>query len=261
MPNPGSQACAVCHTAINGTFASYATLASIAVLHTGITGSCAQCHGGPGAPLTFYNNNDNPKAAVLTPPHIPYLNGSDCSACHAANYVTGGFGPIEHERGQACVRADDLRYLPRGGPVLYIGASTPALQGRPATHVSAPNPPGQATGDCSLCHETTDWSAPITLPNGHMPIPGTQTCAICHIGNLTTTASYATLASIPVLHTGITSGLRAMPRRRDAADVLQQQRQSEGRGLAVAGAYSGVQRRGLQLLPCSRTTSPAASDP
>ena len=92
MPNPGNQACAVCHTAIGTTLASYATLASIAVLHTGITGNCGQCHGAT-TQLTFYNNNDNPKSGVLTPAHIPYLSGTDCSSCHAANYVAGGFGP------------------------------------------------------------------------------------------------------------------------------------------------------------------------
>jgi hypothetical protein len=206
MPNPGNQACAVCHTGIGTTFASYATLASISVLHTGISGNCGQCHGGPSGQLTFYNNNDNPKAAVLTPSHIPYLNGSDCSACHAANYVTGGFGPTSMSAAKHAFVPSTCDTCHEAGLAFYLGASTPALQGRPATHVSSPNPPSQATGDCSLCHETTDWSAPKTLPNGHMPIPGTQTCSVCHTGNLSTTAGYATLASIPILHTGITSG-------------------------------------------------------
>ena len=35
------------------------------MLHTGISGNCGQCHGSPSGALTFYNNNDNPKAAVL----------------------------------------------------------------------------------------------------------------------------------------------------------------------------------------------------
>ena len=91
MPNPGNQACT---SAIPPSApADYATLASVAVLHTGITGGCGQCHGARGTQLTFYNNNDNPKDSVLTPAHIPYLRGTDCSNCHAANYVAGGFGP------------------------------------------------------------------------------------------------------------------------------------------------------------------------
>src|SRR5260370_15699542 len=90
MPNPGAQLCTVCHT----NRANYATLASISVLHTGISSNCSLCHGGTAAQLTFYNNNDNPKAAAgLAPAHIPYLTGADCSSCHASNFVTGGFGP------------------------------------------------------------------------------------------------------------------------------------------------------------------------
>jgi hypothetical protein len=208
MPNPGNQACAVCHTAIGSTAASYATLASIATLHTGISGNCGQCHGSPTAgQLTFYNNNDNPKAAVLAPAHIPYSNGVDCSSCHTANYVTGGFGPTSMSPAKHAFVPTTCDTCHEAGLNFYMGASTPALQGRPPTHVSAPNPPSQATGDCSLCHTTTDWTSPTTLPNGHMPIPGTQTCAVCHTaivaGNIN---SYATLASISVLHTGITNG-------------------------------------------------------
>ena len=206
MPNPGNQLCATCHTAIGATAASYATLASIAVLHTGISGNCGLCHGSSSGALTFYNNNDNPKAAVLSPSHIPYLNGADCSSCHAANYVAGGFGPTNMSAAKHGFVPTTCDTCHEAGLSFYLGASTPALQGRPPTHVSAPNPASQATGDCSLCHNTTNWSAPKTLPNGHMPIPGTQTCAVCHIGDLSTTAGYATMASIPILHTGITTG-------------------------------------------------------
>ncbi len=206
MPNPGNQTCAVCHTAISGSAASYATLASIAVLHTGISGNCGQCHGSPSGALSFYNNNDNPKAAVLSPAHIPYLNGADCSSCHAANYVAGGFGPTNMSAAKHAFVPTTCDTCHEAGLTFYLGASTPALQGRPPGHVSAPNPPSQATGDCSLCHNTTVWTTPTTLPNGHMPIPGTQTCSVCHVGNLSTPAGYATMASIPILHTGITTG-------------------------------------------------------
>ncbi len=204
MPTPGTQTCSVCHTAIGTTEASYATLAGVAVLHTGITGNCSQCHGAM-APLTWYNNY-TPKDAVLTPSHIPYLTGTDCSSCHTANYVTGGFGPTAMSPAKhsfvptACDTCHDT------GRNFYVGSGTP-LQLRPPTHVSAPNPPSQAAGDCSLCHNTTIWTTPTTLPNGHMPIPGTQTCNVCHTAAVAGNPnSYATLASIPVLHTGITTG-------------------------------------------------------
>ena len=206
MPNPGNQTCAVCHTAIGSTQASYAALASISVLHTGITTNCTQCHGGPGGQLTFFNNNDNPKAAVLSPAHIPYSNGVDCSSCHASNYVAGGFGATTMSAGKHAFVPTTCDTCHEAGLNFYPGAGL-NLQGRPPTHVSAPNPASQATGDCSLCHNTTTWTTPTTLPNGHMPIPGTQTCSVCHTGTLTANpASYAQLASIPVLHTGITTG-------------------------------------------------------
>jgi hypothetical protein len=208
MPNPANQACAVCHTGDLSTQAGYAVLASIAVLHTGVSGGCAQCHGGTAAQLTFYNNNDNPKAAFgISPPHIPYLAGTDCSSCHAANYVAGGFGPTNMSAAKHAFVPTTCDTCHDTGANFYLGASTPSvLQVRPANHVSTPNPPSQATGDCNLCHNTTVWTTPTTLPNNHMPIPGTQTCTVCHVGNLSTPAGYATLASIPILHTGITSG-------------------------------------------------------
>jgi hypothetical protein len=206
MPNPGNQACSVCHTTIGSTLASYATLASISVLHTGIAGNCAQCHGSPAGQLTFYNNNDNPKAAVLTPAHIPYSNGVDCSSCHASNFVAGGFGGTTMSAAKHAFVPTTCDTCHEAALTFYPGSAL-NLQGRPATHVSNPNPAGQKTGDCNLCHNTTTWTTPSTLPNGHMPIPGTQTCTVCHTGTLTADPnSYAQLASISVLHTGITNG-------------------------------------------------------
>ncbi|HEY2675646.1 MAG TPA: cytochrome c3 family protein [Steroidobacteraceae bacterium] len=200
MPNPGNQACSVCHTAIGSTLASYATLASVAALHSGIGGNCGQCHGGVGVQLSFYNNNDNPIGAVLTPSHIPFTNGSDCSSCHAANYVVGGFGSTGMSAAKHAFVPTTCNSCHEAGLTFYLGASAPALQGRPADHTSgnmvAPN-------DCNQCHETTDWNS-TALPAGHMPNPGGQACAVCHLGAPT---NYKTpFASNAALHTGITTG-------------------------------------------------------
>src|SRR3979490_736780 len=83
----------------------------------------------------------------------------------------------------------------------YLGASTPALQGRPPSHLSSGNSQ-EVSGDCSGCHNTTDWVT-TALPAGHMPNPASQACAVCHTAINSSAASYATLASIAVLHTGI----------------------------------------------------------
>jgi hypothetical protein len=208
MPTPGTQTCSVCHTAIGSTEASYATLAGVAVLHTGITGNCGQCHGAM-APLTWYNNYTPVDAVLAGTPHIPYLTGTDCSSCHAPNYVTKGFGPATAMSPAkhafvptTCNTCHDI------GKSFYVGSGTP-LQTRPNSgandHVHGPSLPQMTTGDCSLCHNTTVWTTPKNLPGGHMPIPGTQDCNACHT-SAAATGNFNVYASIPILHTGITSG-------------------------------------------------------
>ncbi len=197
MPNPAGEQCTVCHTAAP---TNYATLASIAVLHTGITNGCAQCHGGA-TPLTFYNNNDNPKAAVLTPSHIPAFSGTDCSSCHAPNFVAGGFGPMNMTQATHSGVGSTCNPCHEAGLSFYMGAASPGLQGRPADHTT-----GQmvAPNDCNLCHTTANWNS-TAMPAGHMPNPANQACTVCHT---TAPADYSTttLAANATLHTGITSG-------------------------------------------------------
>ena len=197
MPNPANQACSVCHTAAPS---DYTVFASIAVLHTGITTGCSQCHGGT-TQLTFYNNIDNPKAAVLTPAHIPAFTGTDCSSCHAPNFVAGGFGPMNMTQATHAGVGTTCNSCHEAGLSFYMGAASPALQGRPADHTS-----GQmvAPNDCGICHTTANWNS-TAMPAGHMPNPANSACTVCH-----TTApsdySRTTLAANPILHTGISSG-------------------------------------------------------
>ncbi len=208
MPNPGNQGCSVCHTAITSAFSSYATLASISVLHTGISGNCTSCHGGTTAPLTFFGSPiDDPKSAVLSPSHIPYLTGTECTACHAVNYVTGGFSATSMSAAKHAFVPTTCNTCHDTGTNFYVGATPPVHVIRPQNHILTPNPANQAPpNDCSQCHNTSVWTTPTKLPNNHMPIPGTQICTVCHVGNLTVAGGYATLAAIPVLHTGITTG-------------------------------------------------------
>ena len=200
MPNPGSQACNVCHTAIGSSLASYATLASIAVLHTGISNNCAQCHGDTTTTLTFYNNNDNPKSGVLAPVHIPILSGTDCTTCHGTNYVAGGFaGTAMSAAKHAYVTTTcDTCHGVTSVASFFPGAAL-NLQIRPTdgTHSSGT----MLTGDCSGCHNTKTWLS-TALPVGHMPNPGNQGCSTCHTAAPT---NYTTLAAVSVLHTGISS--------------------------------------------------------
>jgi nitrate/TMAO reductase-like tetraheme cytochrome c subunit len=196
MPIPGTQTCSVCHIGNLSTIAGYATMASIPILHTGITSGCAQCHGGATA-LTFYNNNDNPKAAAsLSPPHIPAFTGQDCSTCHKANYAVGGFGPMNMTQATHAGVGTVCKTCHEAGLSFYMGAASPGLQGRPADHTA-----GQqvAPNDCSLCHTTANWLTTV-LPTGHMPNPANLACNVCHTAAPT---NYAALAANSVLHTGI----------------------------------------------------------
>ncbi len=195
MPNPGNQACATCHVGLPG---NYTTLAANAVLHTGISGNCVQCHGATST-LTFYNNFPV-KSAALTPAHIPFIPGTDCNACHTGgNYAVGGFASMTMTAATHAFVSTSCNICHETGRSFYPGASL-NLQDRPADHnagnMLAPN-------DCSACHTTANWNSTV-LPAGHMPNPANQTCSVCHTSAPTDYKS-GTLASYPVLHTGITT--------------------------------------------------------
>jgi len=129
------------------------------------------------------------KKTPLSPPHIPILQGSDCISCHGRGLPGGGLRAGDgDERGQARIRLDVLRHLPRPGKSFYVGAGTP-LQLRPADHVSSTDP-AMATGDCSQCHETKDWVS-TTMPAGHMPNPASLPCSQCMFRRRATTPGHA----------------------------------------------------------------------
>ena len=197
---------------------------------------------------------------MLTPAHIPYLSGTDCSSCHAANYVAGGFGPTNMSAAKHAFVPTACDTCHEAGLSFYLGASTPALQGRPADHMSPTGTPQQQTGDCSGCHNTTDWTTNV-MPAGHMPNPGNQTCSVCHTAISGSAASYATLASIAVLHTGISGNCGQCHGSPSAALTFYNNNDNPKAAVLVAGAHSISQRRRLQLLPCRATMSRAASAP
>ncbi len=196
MPNPGNQGCSVCHTALPG---NYTTLASNAVMHTGITSNCSQCHGSTVTTLTFYNNF-TVKSAVLSPAHIPFLSGTDCVSCHTpTTYAAGNFGGTTMSAAKHAFVPTTCDLCHEAGLNFYPGAGL-NLQGRPADHLSSGNAQ-EVSGDCSGCHTTTDWTSNV-MPAGHMPNPANQACTVCHTSVST---SYSVLASNAVLHTGIST--------------------------------------------------------
>ncbi len=152
------------------------TLAANSVLHTGISSGCAQCHGGT-TQLTFYNNTTTQGSAVLTPPHIPYLSGTDCGSCHASTtYAVGGFGPMNMTQATHAFVGTTCDTCHEAGLSFYMGAASPALQGRPADHTRARW--SRRTTAASATPRPT--GTPPPCPRATCRIPATRPARVCH---------------------------------------------------------------------------------
>ena len=216
----------------------------------GHQGNCGQCHGGTTTALTWFNNY-TPKDAVLAPPHIPYLPARTAAACHAANYVTGGFGPTNmtqathafvpstcdtcHEAGLASIWASAIRHCRADRPI------TPADRwSRRMTAASAMRPP---TGTPPCCRP------------GTCPIPATRP-----VRSVTPAApadySPRRWRRRRAAHRH-QRRLRPMSRRQRTADLVQQLHTQGRRADAVAHPVPGGHR--LFLLSRRPTTWRAAS--
>ena len=222
MPNPANRSCSQCHASAPSDYTP-ATLASVAALHTGITGNCGLCHGSTSTALTWFNNF-TPKDAILTPSHIPYLAGSDCSSCHAKTYAVGGFGPMNMTQATHAFVPTACATCHEAGLSFTMGAASPPLQGRPADHTQGHASRSPTTAAC--CHTTANWISTV-MPVGHMPNPGNQACAVCHTATPTPTTrrSRASRSCTPASPTTAASATAPVV---GPAHLLQQQRQSQG---------------------------------
>ncbi len=79
------------------------------------------------APLTWYNNYTPKDAVLASPAAYSVFTGTDCSVLPRPDVRRGRLRPdYRHERGQARLRAHDLRHLPRHRPeVTTSGSGTP----------------------------------------------------------------------------------------------------------------------------------------
>jgi len=226
----------------------------VAALHTGITGNCGQCHGSPSGALTFYNNNDNPLAAVLTP-RIFRIYRHRLQLLSRVELRHRRLRPDVDERGQARLRAHGLQHLPRGEPVVLHGRVDPGVAGPPASHQSSSNPQ-EVSGDCSGCHSTTDWNTTAKPPN-HMPTPGTQTCSVCHTAIGSTEASYARWPRSACCTRDHHGHLRPVPRKLfRGIDLVQQLHTEAAFGLSPSHIPYLV---GTDCSPATRRTMPRAA--
>jgi ssDNA-binding Zn-finger/Zn-ribbon topoisomerase 1 len=241
----GATACEVCHVYSGGPLstpvANGATFAGGKFSHSGFTTGCATCHGAGVGNTTFTGVTAIVAIAASTTTmspttHIPY--SASCETCHSATVPSGlvsvtsvgtkfatpvAAGTVIHSNstGFTCKTCHERGYqwlgmtnYPRTPAAINLAVPTTAYNGFQTRPGSAATTYGYIdaghtgttldTGDCSQCHGSTTAFTGEGKPSGHMPTT-VATCSTCHISS-TGDYSVAALASLPVLHTGITSG-------------------------------------------------------
>ncbi|TLZ16906.1 MAG: hypothetical protein E6K34_10770 [Gammaproteobacteria bacterium] len=166
--------CDACHTTLSWGGAVFN--------HVGVTSGCAACH-------------DNVHASGITATHVPIGTPlTPCESCHSpTNYTTWNPGVINHPAVSALTCAS----CHETGNFQGMHPSTDTTPGdsRPSAKLDRLHP---ATGDCSLCHNTTSFLDPTTpRPSNH--IPTNALCSQCH-----TTAGNWALYSVTGTHQGVT---------------------------------------------------------
>src|SRR2546429_5952901 len=147
--------CDACHTTLSWGGAVFN--------HVGVTSGCAACH-------------DNVHASGITATHVPIgTQLTPCESCHSpTNYTTWNPGVINHPAVSALTCASCHETGNFQG--MHPSTDTTAGDSRPPTKLDRLHP---ATGDCSLCHNTTSFLDPTTpRPSNH--VPTTALCSQCH---------------------------------------------------------------------------------
>jgi hypothetical protein len=219
MPNPGNQGCNVCHT---GAPTNYATMATNAVLHTGITSNCIQCHGQ--TQLSFYNNNDNPKPMIAG--HIPSQT-TPCESCHTGFTTFGGttMSAAKHtlllaDTGGTCDQCHEL-----GKSFTNINNLTV----RPGA--------GHGGGrDCNGCHNPNNWNGAQNRKTAAAPATTKTTVGIvANTGLAGRSANTGLLSQSGVqLRGGIAGGIAA------GAPIATSSGANVGLAASAASAISGA---------------------
>jgi hypothetical protein len=171
MPNPASQACSTCHTKSSTGDYTKATLASNAILHTGISGGCITCHGAPNAAAPVYANGFTPKAASgLSPVHIP-TGATACQSCHSPSTFTTFSGTTmtsAKHTAMAAVIGGTCDQCHDSPSLAFYGVTN--LQHRPNGH--------HVGQDCSKCHGTSNWSDSQVRKTAAAPATARTTVAL-----------------------------------------------------------------------------------
>ncbi|HYL00672.1 MAG TPA: hypothetical protein VEU78_05715, partial [Steroidobacteraceae bacterium] len=168
--------CNACHTTLSWGGALFN--------HAGVTSGCAACH-------------DNVQATGVTPTHVPIgTPQTPCESCHSpTNYMTWKPGVINHAAVATLTCASCHETANFQG--MIPSTNTTAGDSRPNSTLDPAHP---TTGDCGVCHNTTNFKDPtVQRPSNH--IPTTALCSQCH-----TTAGNWALYDVVGTHQGVTGG-------------------------------------------------------
>ena len=201
----GSGDCVTCHGSnfTAGGFRINAVPLLTASGHQAVSSqTCASCHQSGSA---WYGVST--LTTSLTS-HMP-VGGAACTACHAPNFVVGGFhiaaAPVMSVAAHAAVsplscagchenNPTDLAFQGVGALIYLRPGSTPAgLSLIDNAHAIGT----LGTQDCAFCHNTTPPFSGTQLPTAHIPLPAGASCTTCHA------AGYSPALSIMV-HAAVT---------------------------------------------------------
>lgn len=161
----GSLGCESCHVAANTT--NWTDFSNGSFSHSGITGSCSNCHGVNVVVGTFDGVTPKTTEGLTPAPHIPVSNNVGCDTCHVNSIPT--------------------MLIPATGAT---GGMTTFAGGK-FSHTLI-------TSGCATCHGPTITGGsfkgitniivlPPTSPAGSAShIPTTASCESCHIGSMPT---------------------------------------------------------------------------
>ena len=236
---PITTACEACHVGSGSSVAATpvpngAKFSGSLMSHTGITSGCVTCHGPTVTGASFAGVSKIVVMPAVTPmgasTHIP--SSTTCETCHIGTVPTAMVAAAATKTApgtlfaapapttaqihtgitSGCASCHEASYVwmgmsayPIAPTVMTTGAQYTGFQVRPMTAAGTYTVADAAhptTGDCSQCHSGTAYFSGIAKPTGHMPT--SLACATCHI--VAGDYSVAGLASLTILHTGISSG-------------------------------------------------------
>jgi hypothetical protein len=188
----GTGACNTCHTSnfVTGGFKIATTPSLAAAGHAAVSSqTCNSCHASTNT--AWYGVT----TVTLAGNHIPTATADCGGACHASNFVTGGFhiatSPVLSVAGHTAVSSlacgpschdNTSAHLSFQGVLnnIYVRPGALAVGLSPADVAHAVGT--LLTSDCSACHTTTPpfQGSASSEPSNH--IPSSKACANCHTG-------------------------------------------------------------------------------